>query len=238
MAWLAYWPTESVEVSGSTTQIRANWAAMQAWWEVEHVSIASASSGAGQHLAGTVGFVIWGDFSALPSTAATGALAYTDIGFFIYTPNDAWDSITETYWSRIRQSNLDYLNTSYNDLVIPASTWTKMAMSATSSHLIYDSMSEYSTAANRWTAKEEGFYMVIGNIVFPDAETNYQKAAAISQNGAAVAVGRKYGSPVKSVLVKDVLYIDTGDYLELYGWHNHTAAVTADAATLMIQRVS
>lgn len=231
MAWNKNVPSLSEAVSGSTERIRQNWEAIQEWMDVEHEGLTSSTPGV--HRPGVTGFITYTASSNLSAAVTSGALAYTtDTGEFLITDaNGNWVSITGTYWSRMRR-----LGDSAN-LVLPSSTWTKLSVVATPP-TTYDSLSEYASGNSRWIAKESGHYLVMGTIRYPATTHDYQKAVAIYQNGSAVSIGNLYGSSVRSVAVYDILSIEAGDYIELYGWHNHTTPVTAVGAGLTIHRVS
>ncbi len=234
MAWNKTWPvsegTGTSAVSGSTEQLRANWLAMEAVFQQEHVSIPSAN--AGDHYPGKTGFVYYGTTSAISaiSSPGTGALAYTsDTGeFLIHVPSGTWDRVTEDYWSRIRESTT-VAQTITNNL------WTKVTIASGASGT-YDGLSEFSS--NRWTALGSGYYLIIGTVSYPSTKSNYYKAVAISKNGSRVSIVQFYGSAYRTVQVADIVSITAEDYLELYTSHLAGANVNITGASFVIHRIS
>ncbi len=231
--WIKEWPvstgTGTSAVSGSTEQIRDNWAAMEEIIDVEHESMASADSGG--HRPGQTGFILYGTKANIvaSSTPGTGALAYTtDTGeFLIYLPTAEWKSITEECWSRVRK-----VGTTQG---IPHNVYTKITISVVASGS-YDSLGEVSS--DKFIAKAAGYYLVVGIIRFPSTATNYHRAVSIYKNGAGIAGCIRYGKAERTLVVTDILYLAATDYIELYGSQDSGVSIDIVGSTLTIQRMS
>jgi len=221
-------------MSSSTEQIRINWDAIEDWWSVEHGGIASATSGA--HAIGRTGILQVDATSGITGTEpGTGALALnTTLGEMqIYrwdstNSSAGYEGLTDQKFSRIRKG--------MGAQAIPASTWTKAVCASTTFSGSYDGLSEWS--AYRFTVDGPGYYFITAHILWPVTISEYNKGIAIYKNGAVLTRKKQYGSSILTLSVADIVSLVTNDYIEFYAWHNHTASVSIEAATIQITRVS
>lgn len=228
-------PTVSAgeNMSGSTEQIRYNWTGLENWWDIEHQTFTSA--GSGKHSKGVIGVALTGTtatIAAIP-TPGTGSLALnTSLGemqMYRYDPVNAsagWEGITDSKFSRIRKG--------LGSQSIPASTWTRITTSASTSGT-YDGLTEYSST--RFVAVGAGYFLVVANVVWSTGSTDFNKGVAIYKNGNAVAIRRRHGMAVNTILVADILSLVAGDYLDVYVWHSGSGAQTETGGTFSISRI-
>lgn len=227
MGWSLTVPASSEAVSGSTASIRANWDAIAAAFSVEHGALTSASLG--QHSTGA-GFLKYGttlEIATLTSPG-TGALTYNnELGIFYirHASDDFWGTITRDYFSRV------YMVA--GSVVITPSTYTKINTFGTP---VYDGLGEYSSS--RITIKNTGFYQVIGFCKFSPYGAYFLRELQIRVNGVAVTSNITVKFIEANMEVSDILSLTTGDYIELYTWHNSTVNQTISSASMTLTRLS
>jgi hypothetical protein len=239
--WNKVWPklwatvaTCSVDVvSGSTAQIRANWKAIEDWTKVGHYNMDNVTS-AGAHVVGKVGTLAVSSTSQISTLSApgTGAWAWdTDKGELqILTPGGVWESATASAYSRARK-DLD------TGISAESSTWTIIPWYDDATERTYDDLVEFSGYTD-FTAKADGYYLVDVDIHCAFTTQDFQKAVGLFKNGTATAVGRLYSRWLRTVSVTDVVYMTTGEVLQVKWWHNMGAPYSIDDANISISRLS
>lgn len=106
---------------------------------------------------------------------------------------------------------------------IPDATWTKVELNAES----YDTLGEFDKTTNfRFTATKVGYHMVIGSVYFPSLSDGVQIYSSIRKNGAeATSASVRQGSAGDiTAKASDIIYLDVGDYLELWVYQGAGAA--------------
>lgn len=117
-----------------------------------------------------------------------------------------------------------YLNAAQTNLV--KATWTKVLLETDE----YDSDTITDTVNNRITPGVAGYYLIIGNLTWSGGFAAAERlSAAIYMNGTAIATnqGNAGGTTYQTNHVSTVIYMDSNDYVELYG-RAGTAGNTAD----------
>lgn len=241
LTWSATYPLSSTVMSTSTEQIRANWDDMALWWNVEHHSFASATSGKHTLTADNPAVMASGTqtvIDALDDSTApgTGALALnTTLGemqVYYYdssTSAAAWEGITDRYSARMRKA--------MGVQTIPATAWTQIVC-AGSAEDTYDSLSAWSAYKYTIPAGGAGYYLVSIKVDWEETTSNYNKGVAIYVTGTKTSEKRLYGSSVVTIVLEDILYLAAADYVQIKVWHNHSSSVEIASAILHIQRVS
>ena len=114
-----------------------------------------------------------------------------------------------------------YLTTANQD--IPDDTVTKIELNAVS----YDKNSEFDIITDhRFITNKAGYYLVIGQITWLPNDTPNYAVTKIYKNGSRILDSyntRPANSLYTSVNVSDVVYLDVGDYLELWGYQDNGA---------------
>lgn len=237
MTWNKAYPLNSTSVSGSVapdpnSQIRDNWSAIEDWWNVDHQTFTSAGSGG--HTAGEWGVVLLNTAEAITGATSpgTGSIGYdnTNGQLLIYRPSD-WGRLTANKYSRARIS--------FGVQTIPTTAWTKLISADTiAASGTYDTLSEFNTSTMRFTVLNSGFYFMKATIVFPITTSNYLKGIGIAKNGALITKSSGYGSSIRNIDIIDCLSLYSGDYIELYGYHDYTSEVSIVHASMHIIRLS
>ena len=103
-----------------------------------------------------------------------------------------------------------YLGTDQENLV--SSDWTKVLLDTES----YDVGSNF--ASNKFTVPVNGYYLVTGNVYYKNIVLDKRYQAAIYVNGAVVTSCALHASLAASISVPiyDIIYLNSGDYVELY----------------------
>ena len=110
---------------------------------------------------------------------------------------------------------------------IPDSTSTKIQLDTEN----YDGLGEFDPVTNhRFTAQNAGYYLICGSVLYTQPVDGGSYVARIHKNGVEItgqsliaAANNKHISP----LCTDIVYLDVGDYLELYTWHDSGTAKNA-----------
>lgn len=108
------------------------------------------------------------------------------------------------------------------------STWTKLAINTTE----FDTHSGYNTTTYRFTAPSAGYYQVNGCMGFASMLVNSGVVLiAIYKNNNEFKRGcRVPGNTAGvSVNVSSVVYLNTSDYIELWGFHNNGSALNVES---------
>lgn len=105
---------------------------------------------------------------------------------------------------------------------MPTATTTQITNNAE----LADSLGEYDTSAYRFTAKHEGWYRVSGQFQIDNIGSGKRAESIIRLNTATTVVeGISYSSvnaaDVSVPLPTTFRYMNVGDYLALYGYHNN-----------------
>jgi len=110
---------------------------------------------------------------------------------------------------------------------IPDSTSTKIQLDTEN----FDELGEFDPVTNhRFTAQNAGYYLICGGVAYLNPVDGGSYVARIHKNGAEItgqsliaAANNKHITPVCT----DIVYLDAGDYLELYTWHDSGVAKDA-----------
>ena len=114
---------------------------------------------------------------------------------------------------------------------ITQNTNTKVALDT----VTFDTQGNFVSASNRFLAKEDGYYLVIGNVTYqqaPDATVLIQ--SMIYKNNAAVSIystNSSVGSGLFTIPVMDIIQLNVGDYIELFTYHNSVGSKNVVAGT-------
>jgi hypothetical protein len=213
MGWSTTIPLSSESVSGSTASIRANWDAIAAAFSVEHGALTSASSG--QHPTGTgMGFLKYGTTAEISAATSpgTGALAYDSSKGILetYHASAGWGSITRDSFSRVR---------AWGGQKTPVpSTWTDLGPWFVSLYGYYDGLGEH--FSSKIIIKDSGFYLVHANCDWGYEGSDCMKQVEIKVNGVYTTIHIEVGKYIFNWEMSDILSLTTGDYIELYAWHD------------------
>lgn len=230
MGWIKDYPLTTTRVSGSPDQVRANWEALEEWWDVEHQTFTSA--GSGQHTLGQFPVIYYGSDagSEAVTTPGTGAGAFaTDTGVFKIVRAGSWERLTEDSFSRVRNVASATTATSSDWTII--TTWESTAASG-----MYDTLNEW--ASSKFTAVAEGYYAVYFHTRWDAEDSDFTKALGLFKNGALHAIARTYGQWVTSIDGYDIVYLTAGQYLQLAVWHNKADFSEIVSANIHIHRIS
>lgn len=234
MVWAKTYPLSSTIGSGSTEQIRDNWEALEDWWDVNHSTFTSASSG--HHTAGSVGVLLSASTATIEAvpTPGTGAIAYdTTIGQLVRYNGTAWIPFTSPSYSRVRKFLLGSQS-------VPATAWTILQTTATLSAGEYDTLSEFSTSTWKFTVKNTGYYLVRGSLRF-NASTGCLMGIGIKKNGTTdLATALEYVTYpwTRTIDLMDIQFLYTSDYITMIGYHNYTTSLTVYEGYFEIMRLS
>lgn len=236
MAWNKIYPIGTTSVSGSvapgsSSGIRADWAALESWWDVEHSTFTSGGSGA--HVVGKFGVMLTDANSGILAltTPGTGAIAYdTTNGQLLRYSGTSWVRLTQNKYSRIREG--------FGVQTIPTTAWTVMNASTTTFSGSYDTLGEFNTTTRRFTPIATGIYLVRGSIQFSPTVSNYLKGIGLGINGVLVTKAALYGASVITVEINDILSLTAGDYVELACYHDYSASISIAGGSLHIMRLS
>ena len=122
-------------------------------------------------------------------------------------------TIFNTWISRVKA----YL--SGGNQTIPSGVETKVELNAES----YDEQGEFDPTTNhRFTAKKAGYYLIIGSVLYntPTADKRYM--AIIKKNGGSISLFSVIPSVSDAIWPQTqvIEYLDVGDYIELFTYHN------------------
>ena len=160
-----------------------------------------------------------------------------------------YDTYTVAEFWKISETGLDTgsgfssrvdMNLTSDQTGVTTATWTKVELDTAS----YDGLGEADVTTNhRFTANSAGYYMVTGNLKFNGVLDDTILSLAIYKNGAA-AIDISYpvwGGTIRYNVSK-LIYLDAGDYLELWGRHyigvDGTFGGTAVYSHMTIHRLS
>jgi hypothetical protein len=113
------------------------------------------------------------------------------------------------------------------DQSIPDSTYTVLALNVTD----FDGLGEYDAASYRFTALSAGYYQVNASVKFAGASGG-ARFMEVRRNGTTVLgtaiqnVGDVY---YRIMNCSDVVYLNAGDYLEVYVWQSSGAVLSVVA---------
>ena len=99
----------------------------------------------------------------------------------------------------------------------------------------FDIQGNFVSASNRYLAKEDGYYLVIGSVTYqqaPDANALIQ--SMIYKNNAAVSIystNSSIGSGLFTIPIMDIIQLNAGDYIELFTYHNSVGSKNVVAGT-------
>ena len=101
-----------------------------------------------------------------------------------------------------------------SDQVISTASDTKVTIDTKT----YDTLEEFDSSNNRFTATTSGYYLAIASVFFLTAPTDNRYIAYIFKNGSAVAESWVHTGKQEHVspLATDIISLEAGDYLELY----------------------
>jgi len=109
---------------------------------------------------------------------------------------------------------------------------------------VFDVQDEFNTANYRFTAKAAGYYLVTGTIRINQLADGKVLNIMIKKNGSFYSYN-SFTTGIQmdiNAVATDIVYLDAGDYLELYTFHNHGSdrdLVSGVYATFMtIQKIS
>lgn len=232
MGWNKDYPLSTTRVSGSTEQIRANWEAIEEWWDVEHQTFTSA--GSGEHTIGRFPALYYGSDAGSDAVTnpGTGAGAYaTDTGVLKIVRAGAWERLTEDAFSRVRNVATGTAANSGEWTVI--TTWESTGASG-----MYDTLNEW--ASSKFTATSTGYYLVYFHARWDTEDSDFTKALGLFRNDVLHTIVRTYGQFITSMDGYDIVYLTAGQYLQLAVWHNkstedHSHIVSAN---IHIHRIS
>lgn len=105
-----------------------------------------------------------------------------------------------------------------DQLNINTATWTKVELNAET----YDSGNDFDTANYRYTAPVDGYYLIIGQVTWSSVVNAKKWIAAIYVNGAQKSIPGFHSGSANSLssIVVDIQYVEAGQHIELYCWHN------------------
>ncbi len=102
---------------------------------------------------------------------------------------------------------------------ITTDTWTKIQLNAET----FDVNSEFDIATNyRFTAKEAGYYLVNAALRYTNVAADLPFHIAIYKEGSIYSQVRTFAilaGDDQSVAISDIVYLDVGEYIELYTYH-------------------
>ena len=112
---------------------------------------------------------------------------------------------------------------------IPHAIWTKVELDAET----YDAQNEFDSSSNyRFIAKRAGYYLVNASIRYNSPVSGAQYAIGIYKNGVPVTCSINEGQTYAlSTNISDIIYLDAGDYLELWTYHESGAAKNIENAS-------
>jgi hypothetical protein len=95
---------------------------------------------------------------------------------------------------------------------------------------INDKQGECNTGTNRITVEKSGVYVVFGEVNYSALSAGQIAGAAIGLNGAVVTHhdNRVTGSTAGNATTAAVLFLDSNDYVQLYGYAHSTASKNVD----------
>lgn len=84
----------------------------------------------------------------------------------------------------------------------------------------YDNLNEFDSVNHRWKALNQGFYYAIAQTDYVDVNSGKPFTSSLKKNGTTVAVEKGSSSGIpnmhSSIVTTDILYLNPGDYLELW----------------------
>lgn len=109
--------------------------------------------------------------------------------------------------------------------------------------ILYDNNNECDVSVEHcFTAKADGYYSINAQVVLDNLNADRLFRVIVRKNGNNVVYGHNH-VPTNSDCVVNVnkdLYLETGDYIEVFVWHNHTSTQntlhTQDTTFLTIHR--
>jgi len=113
---------------------------------------------------------------------------------------------------------------------VPTSTFTKILIDTEN----WDAQDEFDpTTNNRFTAKETGWYSAGGCVLYDPSTDGARYITLLYKNGASYANSNAVpgGTSANGAVLSDKVYLEAGDYLELYTYHTAGADQTANAGS-------
>jgi hypothetical protein len=94
---------------------------------------------------------------------------------------------------------------------------------------LFDVLGEFDSANSRFVAKENGYYFVAAQVSFYLISAAGRFITYIMKNGSTYTYTEQYCGGVNSnpsILTCDIVYLDAGNYIEVYAFQNTGAAQT------------